>query len=150
MTINFIYNDELPERDVNIEINPLNSEMLRELKAIVNRASGDRITYMQGEKHYYLGLDEVLFFDTSQKQVYAHTKNDIYKTDKKLYQLEEILPMSFMRVSKATIVNTKKIRSITHNITSSSLVEFAGTVKETYVSRQYYKSLVEKINNGGL
>ena len=51
-----------------------------------------------------------------------------------------------MRVSKSTIVNLDHIYSITKNITSSSIVEFAGCHKQIYVSRNYYKALIARLD----
>ena len=69
----------------------------------------------------------------------------MYETQYRLYELEEILPRYFMRVSKSTIVNLNQIYSITRNITASSLVEFYGTIKKVYVSRNYYKALIDRM-----
>lgn len=59
----------------------------------------------------------------------------------KLFELEEILPRKFVRVSKSAIVNVKHIYSVERNITSASLICFAGTHKQLYASRSYYKLL---------
>ena len=50
-----------------------------------------------------------------------------------------------MRISKSTIVNLDHIYSITKNLSASSRVEFYGTAKKAYVSRNYYKALIEKL-----
>ena len=65
----------------------------------------------------------------------------------KLYELEELLPGSFMRISKSTIANLDYIYSITRNLTASSVVEFVGSNKRAMVSRGYYKLLVERLKN---
>ena len=82
---------------------------------------------------------------TEGKLVQAHTADRLYLTDRKLYELEESLPGSFMRISKSTIVNLDHIYSITRNLTASSIVEFYGTAKKVYVSRNYYKALTERL-----
>ena len=63
----------------------------------------------------------------------------------KLYELEELLPGSFMRVSKSTIVNLDFVYSITRNLTASSVMEFAGTKKKAMVSRAYFKAVTERL-----
>lgn len=69
-----------------------------------------------------------------------------YLPDKiQLYELEELLPGSFMRISKSAIVNTSHIYSISRNLTASSVVAFADTHKQVYVSRYYYKPLINKL-----
>ena len=69
----------------------------------------------------------------------------MYETDCKLYELEEMLTKNFMRISKSAIVNLKHVFSISKNITSSSVIEFNESHKKVYVSRNYYKALVEQL-----
>lgn len=94
---------------------------------------------------YYISLAEILFFETEDPNISAHTGDDIYQVKYKLYELEEILPNNFMRISKSTILNINHIYSITRNLTSSSIVEFQNTHKQVYVSRHYYKPLKFKL-----
>ena len=104
-----------------------------------------RITFYRGDTDYYLSLEEILFFETEENGICAHTIDNIYNVKYKLYELEEFLPGYFMRVSKSTILNTNHIYSIRHSITSASTVEFQNTHKQVYVSRYYYKPLKIKL-----
>jgi len=62
-----------------------------------------------------------------------------------LYELEEMLPNNFVRVSKSTILNVNQIYSINRNLTSSSLVQFYKSYKQVYVSRNYNKILKQRL-----
>lgn len=104
-----------------------------------------QITFYRGDTEYYLSLEEILFFETEESGICAHTIENIYNVKYKLYELEEFLPGYFMRVSKSTILNTNHIYSITRSISSSSKVEFQNTHKQVYVSRYYYKPLKIKL-----
>lgn len=103
------------------------------------------ITFYKDDTEYYLLLEEILFFETKENGICAHTIDNIYNVKYKLYELEEFLPGYFMRVSKSTILNTNHIYSITRSLTSSSKVEFQNTHKQIYVSRYYYKPLKNKL-----
>ena len=103
------------------------------------------MVFQKGAADYYLRLETILFFETSDNSIFAHTTDNMYQTGYKLYELEELLPGYFMRISKSTIVNMNHIYSITRNLTSSSILEFAGTHKKAYVSRYYYKLLRERM-----
>ncbi|MBB6713234.1 LytTR family DNA-binding domain-containing protein [Clostridium gasigenes] len=103
------------------------------------------ITFYRGDTQYYISLEEILFFETEENGICAHTIDNIYNVKYKLYELEEFLPGYFMRVSKSTILNTNHIYSITHSLSSSSKVEFQNTHKQVYVSRYYYKPLKIKL-----
>jgi DNA-binding LytR/AlgR family response regulator len=91
-------------------------------------------------------IDRILFFETSSGGIDAHTVDDVFTIKKKLYELEEILPRSFMRVSKSAILNLNMVYSVEKNITASSLVRFMGTDKLVYVSRIYYKAMKQRLD----
>ena len=71
--------------------------------------------------------------------------SDNFEAKYKLYELEEKLPSYFLRISKSTILNTRKLYSITKNLAGASKIEFQGTYKTVYCSRNYYKALKEKL-----
>ena len=63
------------------------------------------LTYKKDNIEYYISLNEVLFFETEENNVFAHTLENVYQVKYKLYELEKILPGNFMRVSKSSILN---------------------------------------------
>lgn len=143
----FIEVDEgLEEDKVIIKCGELNSEILK-LNAMLTEMLSQKakINFYKNNIEYYISLDEILFFETEEDSINAHTIDNIYEVKYKLYELEELVPRSFMRISKSTIVNVNHIYSITRNLTSSSLVEFQSTHKKVYVSRHYYKLLKSKL-----
>ena len=134
------------EEQVIINCHELNENIIniqKTISAMENQSI--KIELTQGEKEFYLDVGEILFFETDNNQVMAHTANEIFLTGSKLYELEKILPWYFSRISKSAILNVKKVYAITRNLTASSLIEFEGTLKHVYVSRAYYKPLKEKL-----
>ena len=99
----------------------------------------------KNETEYYLNLDDILFFETGIQGIEAHTIDNIFQTKFKLYELEEILPRFFMRISKSAILNTNQVYAINRNLAASSVIEFRHTHKQVYVSRNYYKPLKNKL-----
>ncbi|MDR0491296.1 MAG: LytTR family transcriptional regulator, partial [Oscillospiraceae bacterium] len=129
--------DGLPEDEVIIRCGRVD-DTVQKLHAYILGMSAPKITFFKGAHEYYLPLDDILFFETDSEQVYAHTANDAFTVKHRLYELEQMLPRSFVRAAKGTIVNSARIYSINHNLTSSSQVRFTGTHKQIYVSRYYY------------
>jgi DNA-binding LytR/AlgR family response regulator len=121
-------------------------DKIQKLQEYILSLTAPKLTFYKGAQEYYLPLDEVLFFETDAEQIFAHTANDAFKVKHRLYELEEILPRSFVRAAKGTIVNTQRIYAINRNLTSSSQISFTGTHKHIYVSRYYYKALKEKMS----
>lgn len=139
--------ETLTEECVVIKCKQLDEQVVKLQNALSVQINNDvdLLLYKEG-KEYYIPAEQIVFFETENKQVFAHTKTDMYETEYKLYELEELLSKDFMRVSKSTIVNLKHIFSITKNIASSSVVEFRDSHKRVYVSRNYYKALIEQLD----
>lgn len=146
MKLRIEIDENLEEPEVVIRCGSLTDEVTSIQKAVseISNAS-QRFVFYKGSTEYYLTLDEILFFETDEHGISAHTKDNIYQTRYKLYELEKLLPGFFMRVSKSAILNTSHIYSINRNLTASSAVAFQGTHKKVYVSRYYYKPLISKL-----
>ena len=122
-------------------------ENVRKIQEYILSMTAPKITFFKGTQEYYLQIEDILFFETGGEHVFAHTTSDAFRVKLKLYELEEKLPRCFMRIAKGTIVNTKHIYAINRNLTSASQICFTGTHKHIYVSRHYYKPLIEKMND---
>jgi len=146
MKIRIEVDDKINENEVIIRCSELNEE-IKNIQIMLHDilAQKKRIIFYKGDTEYYLTLEEILFFETEENGICAHTIDNIYTVKYKLYELEELLPGYFMRVSKSTILNTNHIYSITQSLSSSSRVEFQNTHKQVYVSRYYYKPLKIKL-----
>jgi len=119
---------------------------VQKLQEFILNMSAPKLTFYKGTQEYYLPLEEILFFETDGEQIFAHTQTDAFRVKRRLYELEEMLPRTFVRAAKGTIVNTKHIYAINRNLTSSSQISFTGSHKHIYVSRNYYKALKDKMD----
>ena len=104
-----------------------------------------RLEVFKGDTVLYIKPEEILFLETADNFLAVHTAREIYSAKQRLYELEEILPSSFVRISKSSIVNITNIRSVKKNITGPSEIEFEGTVKRAYASRSYLKQLMNRL-----
>ncbi|MBO4901563.1 MAG: LytTR family transcriptional regulator [Lachnospiraceae bacterium] len=130
--------------EVTIRCAGVNEEVVRIQKLLSESAAElSHISFYKEDSEYFLPLGEILFFETDGGLIRAHTATDEFETKYKLYELEERLPSYFLRISKSTILNTHKLYSITKNLAGASKVEFQGTYKTVYCSRNYYKALKE-------
>jgi len=134
------------EEEVVIRCNTLSEEVMmlqKQLSEIIS--SKLKLEVYKGDTVLYLSPDEILFLETADNFLAVHTAKEIYSAKQRLYELEEILPSSFVRISKSSIVNISNIRSVKRNITGPSEIEFAGTVKRAYASRNYLKQLMNRL-----
>lgn len=139
---------ELTDKEIVIRAPEYDAE-IQELYQSIQKSFGWQhpLIFYKGTSEYYLNLDEVLFFETDGRQVHAHTNDDEYVIHHRLYELEELLPGRFARVSKSAMINIRQVYALTHSL-SSTVVRFQGSQKQVYVSRRYYKVLKEKLKRG--
>lgn len=141
MKVRIEMTDNSTEEEVVIRCASLSEEVLAIQKAVTEITTAkSRFVLYRDDTEYYLPLEKILFFETEEREINAHTADQVYRTRYKLYELEELLPGYFMRASKSAILNTKQIYSITHNL-SNCIVQFQDSHKQVYVSRYYYKPL---------
>lgn len=124
------------------------SETIRMLESIIeNILTGDSDLVLRiRDTEYYIPKRDILYFETEDGKVKAHTAERIFISDYKLFELEQIMPANFVRVSKSCILNISGIEAIRRNPLGASEVFLRGCAKKVYVSRAYYKILKEKID----
>ena len=104
-----------------------------------------KMNFYKDSKIVLVEPSEVLYFESVDDKVFAYTKDSVYETKAKLYQLEEELPASdFFRANKAVIVNLVKIDSLAPAFGG----RFEATLENGYkvvVSRNYLNELKERL-----
>lgn len=147
MRVKIEIEEGLAEEEVIIRCGSLNDSIISLQNYISKQNNGKRcLSLTSGETEFYIPMEDIYFFETEGREIRAHTADKIFSCSYKLYELEEMLPGSFMRISKSTIANLDAIYSITRNLTASSIVEFIGSNKKALVSRGYYKMLIERLS----
>lgn len=150
MKVRIEVTDGLTEDEVLIRCGRVDETVRKIHQFILEQAgAGPGLTFYRENQEYYFPLEDVLFFETTGERVYAHTADAAYLIKYRLYELEEMLPRSFVRAAKSTIVNVRQIYSITKNLAASSLIRFSNSHKEVYVSRYYYKQLRQRLQERG-
>ncbi|WP_048691486.1 LytTR family DNA-binding domain-containing protein [Streptococcus sp. 400_SSPC] len=124
---------------------PRLTEDVARLQQLILEQKMTPLTFYKDRSEYFVDVSEILFFETDGEKIYGHTREEAYEVRQKLYELEEILPIAFCRISKSTIVNTKQIYSIEKSFSGTSTVNFYQTHKQVHVSRHYYQILKERL-----
>lgn len=146
MKIKIEIDETAQEDEIIVKCRELNDNVRRIQQAVTEISDRNEIEFFKDGTEYFLPVESVLFFETAGNLINAHTADDVFQVKFKLYELENILPGYFVRVSKSTILNIRHIYSIEKNITSSSLVRFSKTHKQVYVSRNYYRFLKQRLS----
>ncbi|MCI9336686.1 MAG: LytTR family transcriptional regulator [Lachnospiraceae bacterium] len=146
MKVKIEIEEGLAEEEVTIRCPGLNDTVIALQNYISMKGRGKRcLSLKSGETEFFVPIEEIYFFETEGRDIRAHTADKIFVCSYKLYELEELLPGSFMRISKSTVANLDFVYSITRNLTASSVMEFTGTRKKVMVSRAYFKAVTERV-----
>jgi len=108
------------------------------------KGSGELLLYINGTE-YYVPKNDILFFESEGDKIYANSEDRRYVTNNKLFELEDIMPSHFVRISKSTVANVMLIASLRRELTGNGELTFKKSEKKAYFSRGYYKRLREKI-----
>ena len=102
-----------------------------------------KMNFYKDSKIVCVEPEEVLYFESVDDKVFAYTKDSVYETKSKLYQLEEELPASvFFRANKAVIVNLDKIDSLAP-VFGGRFEEILENGYKVVISRNYLNTLKE-------
>lgn len=118
-----------PEADV--RVSPLIQQINQMMHSI--RGKKDGVTYP-------LVSDQLLYMESVNDTVFLYTDNEVFESDKKLYEFEEQLKeLRFMRISKNFIVNIAKIESVKALI-NGRFEAYVTNGEKVIVNRHYVKS----------
>ena len=90
----------------------------------------------KGQDIVLLDFDDIFMIRVEDKQTKVFTEDQDYLVKKPLYQIEENLDSNFVRVSKATIVNLKKIKRVAPSLKGMMFIELKNGLKDN-ISRKY-------------
>ena len=146
MKINIKLDSNITDIEVVIKSPELSNDVIA-IKDLVEKtlASTQKIIFYKDDTEYFIPLSDILFFETDDNKVYAHTTDEFFEVKFKLYELEKMIPFYYCRISKSSIINTKAIYSLEKSFSGSSTASFSNSKKQVHISRHYYKILKDKL-----
>ena len=118
------------------------SALTEQIQQLVLEYSGtDRITAYDEDDTKLLKFQEVVCITVQDGKTYAvDLKGKHYRLKQRLYELEEVLPPSFIRINKSAIANETHIQRFAANFSGAVDVVFRGGYRE-YVSRRCFAQI---------
>lgn len=104
----------------------------------------DSIVVKRDRTLYNIDLSEVVCFTAENNKVFAHMGKEAFEAGEKLYELEEALPESFIKINKSCIANVRQIKSFEAGVTGTLCVNFKNGLRD-YVSRRRMKYVKERL-----
>lgn len=114
------------------------SEVTSEIQRAVSLLSmkSNIITASDRDKIIILNPDEVFMVRVEASETVIYCRDKRYLSKYRLYELLDTLGNSFMRISKSTIINLKKIDCIEPSISGMMKIYLKNNLNE-YISRRY-------------
>ena len=136
MKVNLFVSKDIEEPHADIHTNELTDNITKAMSLLESEESSDMLAVRKGSDIALLEFSEVFMLRVEDKQVKVYTKNTEYLIKKPLYQVEETLNNDFVRISKTTIVNLKKIERVAPSLKGMMFIQLKNGLKDN-ISRKY-------------
>jgi len=139
-----IINNQTTE-SVNVEIHckDITDEVKRLKRHIDNFSTG--ISGTEDGNTYIVSPNDIFYIESVDKKTFIYTEDKVLSTDKRLYELEEILDnRDYFRCSKSVIINLNKVVKLKPEITRNILATLSND-EVVVISRRYATELKKLI-----
>ena len=136
MKVNLFVSRDIEEPYADIHTNELTDNITKAMSILESDDSSEMLAVKKGSDIALLQLDEIFLFRVEDKQVKVYTQSEEYIIKKPLYQVEETLNSDFVRISKTSIVNLKKIERVAPSLKGMMFIQLKNGLKDN-ISRKY-------------
>ncbi|MDO5832182.1 LytTR family DNA-binding domain-containing protein [Methanobrevibacter sp.] len=136
MKVNLFVSRDIEEPYADIHTNELTDNITRAMSILESDDSSEMLAVKKGSDIALLEFSDVFMFRVEDKQVKVYTEDSEYQIKKPLYQVEENLTSDFVRISKTTIVNLKKVERVAPSLKGMMFIQLKNGLKDN-ISRKY-------------
>ena len=144
MKVNLFLSKDVDEPYADIHTDQLTDNISKAISILESEEASDMLAVKKGSDIAFLEFSDIYMFRVEDKQVNVYTENTNYLIKKPLYQLEEGLDQSFIRISKTTIINLKKIDRVAPSLKGMMFIELKNGLKDN-ISRKYLPGFKEAL-----
>ena len=99
-------------------------------------------------KVFQVHISDIYYMESVERKTFLYTKDEVYMTDKKLYELEDMFrEAGIIRISKSCLVNVDMLYSI-KQLMNSQLEATLLNGEKLIVARTYLKSIKNILKEG--
>ena len=143
MKINLDIDGKYDDTEVIIRAPYLNNDIER-MVAMMRMIDLQIAVRKEGET-ILLETDKILYVEAVDRKTFVYTSSETYESELKLYELEqELVQRDFLRISKQSIVNLRKIKSLKADINRKVRLTLTNG-EQIVVSRMYADELRRKL-----
>ena len=145
MKVNLFVSRDIEEPHADIHTDELTDNISKAISILESDESNDMIAVKKGSDIALLQLSEIYMFRVEDKQVKVYTESSDYLIKKALYQVEEVLDSDFIRISKTTVINLKKIERVAPSLKGMMFIELKNGLKDN-ISRKYLQDFKKALD----
>ena len=135
MKINLDIDGKYDDIEVIIRAPHLNNDIERMVAMM--RMIDMQIAVRKDNETVLLDTDKILYVEAVDRKTFVYTNVDTYESELKLYELEQqLIERDFLRISKQSIVNLRKIRSLKTDVNRKIRITLQNG-EQIVVSRMY-------------
>ena len=136
MKVNLFVSRDIEEPYADIHTNELTDNITKAMSILESDDSSEMLAVKKGSDIALLEFSDVYMFRVEDKQVKVYTEDSEYQVKKPLYQVEENLTNDFVRISKSTIVNLRKVERVAPSLRGMMFIQLKNGLKDN-ISRKY-------------
>ncbi len=118
------------------------SPLIQKIEALIMEYNGtDKILGFNEDDTVFLSFDEIEYITVLDTKTYAVTHNgEQFRLKRRLYELESVVPSSFIKINKSTLANKIFIKKFVATFSGGVDAVFQSGKKE-YVSRRCFAEI---------
>ena len=141
MKVNLFISRDIEEPYAEIHSDSLTYNIQKAMDILENRNICDDennsiLAVKKGQDIVLLDFEDIFMIKVENKQTKVYSNTEEYSIKKPLYQIEEILNSDFIRISKSTIVNLRKVKRVPPSLRGMMFIELNNDLKDN-ISRKY-------------
>lgn len=136
MKVNLFVSRDIEHPHADIHTNELTDNITKAINILESEDQNEMLAVKNGSDITLLELQDIFMFRVEDKQVKVFAENNEYTVKKPLYQVEENLTKDFVRISKTTIVNLKKVERVAPSLKGMMFIQLKNGLKDN-ISRKY-------------
>ena len=143
MKINLDIDGKFDDTEIIIRAPHLNNDIERIVAMM--RMIDMQIAVRKDNETFLLETDKILYVEAVDRKTFVYTSTETYESELKLYELEqELVQRDFLRISKQSLVNLRKIKSLKADVNRKIRITLQNG-EQIVVSRMYSDELRRKL-----
>lgn len=139
--------EDAPSKEAEEIIIRCKSLTARQLRAVEILRSQRTIVGYLDTAAFQLAVEDIYYVEAVERKTFAYGESETYEIKQRLYEFEDDMDDSFVRVSKSMILNWVKVASL-RPLMNGRLEALLENGEKVTVSRQYVQDLKTKFGIG--